>query len=85
MKQKDIALIIIVVAISGFISVFVSKDLFSSPKSRQQQAEVVQPITSDFPAPDTRYFNSSAFDPAQPITIGQNANTSPFSTNATSP
>ena len=79
MKQKDIALIIIIVFISAIISLFVSKAIFAPPKNRQQEVEVVQPITADFPKPDSRYFNKHAFDPTQLITIGQNANADPFS------
>lgn len=79
MRQKDIALIVVIVFISAIISLFVSKKIFTSPKNRQQQVEVVQKITADFPSPDKKYFNSSAFDPTQLITIGQNANADPFS------
>ncbi len=78
MKQKDIALIILIVAIAGLFSFFISKQLFASPKNRQQEVEVVQPITADFPKPDSRYFNNRAFDPTQTITIGENANPDPF-------
>lgn len=85
MKQKDIALIVVIVFISAIVSLFVSKAVFASPKNRQQQVEVVQPITSDFPAPDSRYFNTQAFDPTKVITIGQNANPNPFSTTTGSP
>lgn len=83
MKQKDIALILVVVFISVVFSIFVSKAIFISPKNRQEQVEVIQPITEDFPQPDTRYFNSNSFDPTKAINIGQNANTNPF--NSTSP
>jgi hypothetical protein len=79
MKQKDIALLVVIIFISAIISLFVSKAIFGSPKSRTQQVEVIQPITADFPVPDTRYFNNSAFDPTQLITIGQNSNSNPFS------
>ena len=79
MKQKDIALIILIIALSAAISFFASKKLFAPPKNRQQQVEVVQPITDSFPKPDNRYFNSHAFDPTQTIDIGQNANPNPFS------
>ena len=78
MKQKDIALIVFIVCVSAVISYFVSSALFGTPSSRTQQAEKVQPIGTDFPQPDTHYFNSSAFDPAQTITIGQNSNPLPF-------
>jgi hypothetical protein len=79
MKQKDIALIILIVAIAGVLSFFVSKQIFASPKNRQQPVAVVQPISDNFTKPDSRYFNGQAFDPTQLITIGQNANPDPFS------
>jgi hypothetical protein len=79
MKQKDIALIIVIVAISGVISFFVSHTVFKSGE-RQQKVEVVSPITTDFSAPSTKYFNSSAIDPTQTIQIGQDTNPAPFNT-----
>jgi hypothetical protein len=79
MKQQDIALIVLIIAIAGTLSFFVSKQVFVPPKDRQQAVEVVQPITADFPKPDQRYFNSQAFDPTQTITIGGNSNPDPFS------
>jgi hypothetical protein len=79
MKQKDIALILVIVFISAIVSLFVSKAIFASPKNRQQEVDVVQPITSEFTKPDSRYFNNTAIDPTQLITIGQNANPNPFS------
>jgi hypothetical protein len=78
MKQKDIALIIIVIFFSALISFFVSNALFGSAKSNQVEVEVVQPITTSFPQPDKRFFNKEAFDPTQPITIGQDNNPTPF-------
>lgn len=78
MKQKDIALIVIIVITSAIVSLVVSQAIFAPPKNRQQQVEVVQPITADFPQPDSHYFNSNAFDPTKTITIGQNNNTAPF-------
>lgn len=80
MKRKDIALIVIIVFISAVVSFFVSNAIFGSPKNRQQEAEIVQPISSKFPQPDKRYFNAEAFDPTRDITIGQNANPDPFRT-----
>ena len=82
MKQKDIALIVVIVFISAIISLLLSNAIFVSPKNRQQQVEVVQPITSDFPKPDGQFFNNQANDPTKLITIGQNANTDPFSSTA---
>jgi hypothetical protein len=78
MKQKDIALIAVVVVISAVLSLVVSHFVFSKPAARQQTAEVVDIITSDFPTPSTKYFNSNSIDPTQLIQIGNNANPDPF-------
>lgn len=78
MKQKDIALIIVIVFFSAVISFVVSNALIATSR-KQQQAETVQPITAQFTKPDSKYFNNQAFDPTKPITIGQNANSDPFS------
>ncbi|MDQ5972475.1 MAG: hypothetical protein QG553_634 [Patescibacteria group bacterium] len=80
MKQKDIILVVAVVIVSGTISFFLSKYLFTIPKDRQTKVEVVQAISSDFPQPDGRYFNANAIDPTKNITIGDTQNTQPFST-----
>jgi hypothetical protein len=78
MKQKDIALIVVIVAISGVISFLASRWIFAKPADRQQKAEVVDVITSDFNTPDTKYFNDKAVDPTQLIQIGNSNNPNPF-------
>lgn len=80
MKQKDIALIIVIVAISGIVSFLISGRLFASPSDRQQTAEVVDTLTSDFNTPDSKYFNTNAIDPSPVIQIGNNNNQNPFNT-----
>jgi hypothetical protein len=78
MKQKDVALIIVVVFVSGVLSFFLSRLLFTSPKNRQQKVEVVNVITSDFPTPDAQYFNKDSVNPTTLIQIGDSNNPSPF-------
>jgi hypothetical protein len=78
MKQKDVALIIVLVAISGVISFLVSGWIFGKPADRKQKAEVVDVITSDFPLPDVKYFNNNSIDPTQLIQIGNSSNPNPF-------
>jgi hypothetical protein len=77
-KRKDIPIILVIVFVSAIISLFVSKAIFAQPKNRQQKVDVVQPITTDFPKPDSQFFNSNAIDPTKLITIGQNSNSNPF-------
>lgn len=78
MKQKDLALIIVVVFVTAIVSYFVSSKLFASPKDRQQEVEVVQPISAEFSTPDPLYFNSKSINPTQNIRIGGEGNQQPF-------
>ncbi|MDZ7744369.1 MAG: hypothetical protein U5K77_01265 [Candidatus Saccharibacteria bacterium] len=79
MKQKDIALVIIIIFITGIFSFILSNLLISTPENRQQEVEVVHPIVSEFPTPDERFFNEDSINPTQEIRIGtDDPNTSPF-------
>ena len=78
MKQKDIALIAIIVIISGVVSFFLSRTIFASAEDREQKVEIVEAITSDFPLPSTKYFNTNSINPTQLIQIGTSTNPTPF-------
>jgi hypothetical protein len=78
MKQKDVALIIVIAFISGVISYFISGMLFSKPTDLKIEAETVEPISADFPPVDQRYFNANSINPTQLIQIGNQNNTQPF-------
>lgn len=78
MKQKDLVLIVVIVLIAVVASLLISKRIFVTPTDRQQQVEVVPPISANFNLPSPAYFNSSSKDPTQLITIGPNANSNPF-------
>ncbi len=78
MKQKDIALILLIASIAAFASFFASRALFASGTKHDQKAEVVDVITTDFTLPDEKYFNANSIDPTQPITIGDDENNNPF-------
>ncbi len=80
MKQKDLALIGVMVVISAFVSILLSKLFFSSSQNRQQTAEIVDVITPDFPSPPSKYFNANANNPTQQIQIGTGNNPNPFNT-----
>ncbi|HSX31591.1 MAG TPA: hypothetical protein VLE99_06775 [Candidatus Saccharimonadales bacterium] len=78
MKQKDIALIIVIAFISAVVSFLVSNKLFVTPSNREQRVEVVDPINSTFVTPDSKYFNSSSIDPTLNTQIGGSTNQNPF-------
>jgi len=78
MKQKDVALIMIVVGVSSIVAFAFSAVVFSA-KTRVSSVEVADQITSTFQQPDTKYFNANSINPTQSITIGGSGNTTPFS------
>lgn len=80
MKQKDIALIVIIVFVSAIISLFVSKDIFATPSDRQQEVESVQPISSGFSTQANANYFKNGFDPTQLIQVAPNNNNNPFNT-----
>jgi hypothetical protein len=79
MKQKDVALIIVIAFVSAVVSFVVSNKLFVTPSNRQQQVEVVDPITASFQTPDSKYFNTSSIDPTQSSNVTSDNNQNPFS------
>lgn len=78
MKQKDIALIIVIAAVSAGASFFVSRLLFATPENRQQKVEVVDAITTEFPIPNKKYFNDESINAAKLIQVTDNNNPNPF-------
>jgi len=80
MKQKDFALIGVVVIFSAVFGFIVSNWLFSKPQNREQTAEVVDVITPEFPELPPKYYNSNSINPTQLIQIGNANNPNPFNT-----
>lgn len=79
MKQKDIALILVIAFIGAAFAIVLSKYVFNSANDRKLTAEVVVPITPEFNnSPDKRYFNQESVDPTQLIRIGDSSNNRPF-------
>ncbi len=80
MKQSDIAMLVLIVVISLMFSFFVGGAILGGESARSTEVEVVEPITADFPDPDTAVFNKQSVNPTQTITIGGSNSDSPFST-----
>lgn len=78
MKQKDIALIIILAVVSAIISYFVSGMFISKPTDLKAEVKVVEPISAEMPEVDTRYFNDKSINPTEVIKIGGQDNAQPF-------
>jgi len=78
MKQKDVALIILISAISAVVSFTVSNILFSTPQNRQQKVAVIDKISTQFSTPNSQFFNSQSIDPTQLIEVQTSNNPNPF-------
>lgn len=78
MKQKDIAIIIVIAFISGIISFVVSGKVFVTQQNREQKVEKVDKIGTEFTQPDKNYFNSNSINPSQTIELGTTSNQNPF-------
>lgn len=78
MKQKDVALIVVIVILSGVISLVFTSLFIGSPKKRQAKVEVVDKIQTDFQQPESKYFNPNSIDPTKLIKIGDTPNPTPF-------
>ncbi len=80
MKQKDIALIIVIAFVTGVASFVISGKIFVTSKNRQQKVEVVDVIKSEFQTPSSKYFSTNSINPTQLVQVGGNNNTNPFNT-----
>jgi hypothetical protein len=79
MKQKDLALFVIVGVVSAVLSVLLSNFLLTPSKNKVQKAEVVEKMSTKFdpPVSSDKYFNKEAINPTIRIEIGDNSNPEP--------
>ena len=78
MKQKDIALITVVIILSGFLSLLLMNYVFGGARSKPTKVIIVEKIPTDFPSVEKRYFNENSINYTQLIQIGSNENPKPF-------
>jgi phosphoribosylanthranilate isomerase len=86
MKQKDIPLLVVIIAISAMFSYFISGQIFSAPSKRQLQVEQVNKITPEFPKLTngnlegdlSKYINKDSNNPTSIIRIGDTGNPTPI-------
>lgn len=77
MKQKDIAMIIVIAFIAAGVSYFAANKVFVTPENRQQKVEVIDKLSSKFDPPDSRFFNENSINPTRDSTI-ESSNPTPF-------
>ena len=78
MKQKDIALIIVIGFVGLVFGFVMSNVIFGSRNKKDLKTDIVTAITPEFKEPSKKYFNKESIDPTQIIRIGENTNQTPF-------
>lgn len=81
MKQKDIAVILIIAFISAVLAFMISNWIFGGQKSGEQTAEVIDVISDEFNQPPEKYFSVNSVNPTKLIEIGGESNPNPFGDN----
>lgn len=80
-KQSDIAMLVLITAISLVAAYLIGGAVINSPDSRTTPVEIAVPISSEFNEPDTRIFNANSINPTEQIKIGDPNTNSPFQGN----
>lgn len=78
MKQKDIALILVVAFVGAVAALLISNWLITGQQNREQTAEVIDVVTDEFQQPPEDYFNADSINPTKLIKIGGESNPNPF-------
>lgn len=82
MKQKDIAMLVLVGFFAALISFFIAGIIFS-PKKYSSEVPTTQPVDSNLPDAKndpaySGFLNPNAIDLTVPVQIGNSQNESPF-------
>jgi hypothetical protein len=79
MKKNEIALLVLVVAMVGFIAFLVGNSIFGGKVSKPVDVETATAISPDIVQPSGAVFNENAINPTVPIKIGGGDGATPFS------
>jgi len=69
MKKTDIAMIILIAAVSVTVAFFVTKAVFGDTATEEVKVKTIKEISSEVTPPDEKIFNSNAINPAVEVQI----------------
>jgi len=75
MKKTDLAMIILIAAVSVGIAYFVASSFLGEMDNRGVKVQTVDVITSTVEKPDARIFNSDAINPSVEVNINETKTT----------
>ncbi len=77
MKKTDIAMIILIAAVSVIIAFFVTKSIVGTPESEVVKVKTIQKIDATLTEPDPAVFNAEAINPAVKVQLDSPTNAAP--------
>jgi len=78
MKKNEIALFILIVAISVGVAYFIGQAIFGNATTKPVEVETAQAISPDVEKPSADVFNENGINPTVPVRIGDPSNQQPF-------
>lgn len=78
MKKNEIALLILIVAISIGIAYAIGQAIFGNATTKPVEVETATAISADIDQPSENVFNENAINPTVPVKIGDPSNQQPF-------
>lgn len=78
MKKNEIALLILIIAISVGIAYAIGQSIFGKTATKPVQVETATAISSEIDAPSQSVFNPNGINPTVPVKIGDPSNQQPF-------
>ena len=70
MKKSDLAMIVLIVAVSVLLSYFVAKGIIGDVGNQSARVKTIEPISAQLVEPSPKVFNSNAINPTVEVTIG---------------
>lgn len=78
MKKNEIALLVLIVAISIGVAYAVGQSIFGKATTKPVDVETATPISAEIDQPNETIFNEHAINPTVPVRIGDPSNQQPF-------
>lgn len=78
MKKNEIALLILIVAVSVGIAYAIGQSIFGKATTKPVEVETVKAISATVEYPSEKIFNENAINPTVPVKIGDPSNQQPF-------
>lgn len=78
MKKNEIALLILIIAVSVGVAYAIGQSIFGNVTAKKVEVETATAISSEVTPPSEAIFNDKAINPTVQVRIGDPSNQQPF-------